>query len=260
MRQEITSRKNPIIKNAAALAGSAEKRKETGLFLCEGARLCYDAAVSDVSVKIVFATETALQKYAEYIQTIEEQAGEFYLIPDSVASLLSQTKNTQGVFCVCSAPSFESESLDGKMLVLENIQDPANLGTILRTAEAFGVNQVVLLGSRQDPCSPKVLRASMGAVFRQHIIMAEDVSAFFTELEKMHIETYAAIPVPEGILLGQCEFPENAAVFIGNEGNGLEEETIQKCRKKLTIPMRGRAESLNAAAAASILLWELTKK
>ena len=169
--REITSRQNKLVRRAAALGEDAAARREQGLFLCEGARLCQDAALSGVEVEACFFTRRGEERYGQYLQPVLERAREAYRVEDHVAQLLSSTKNGQGVFCLCRRPEglgagLSGRELSGPCLVLEQLQDPGNLGTVLRTAEALGVGQVFLLGECCDPLSPKVLRASMGAVFR----------------------------------------------------------------------------------------------
>lgn len=261
----ITSRKNPLIRAAAGLGASAQARREQGAFLCEGARLCGDAARSGVGIDTCFFTPGARDKYAAYLEPIWERAGEAYQIEDHVAALLSGTKSTQGVFCVCRRPPTLREGLEGftpghSCLVLENLQDPGNLGTILRTAEALGVQAVFLLGEGCDPLSPKALRASMGAVFRLGLWQVVSAGQAVETLHRFGYETYAAVPDSGARPVTEIDFTAGRhAVFIGNEGNGLRPETGALCRGRVTIPMGGRAESLNAAAAATILLWELRR-
>lgn len=167
--EAITSRQNKVVREAAELLSSAGERRKRRQFLCEGARLCEDAARSGVEILRCFVTEGAREKYAHYLRPVLAASGESYRIADHVAGLLSSTKHPQGVFCQCRWPRSLQEPparRETSCAVLEDLQDPGNLGTILRTAEALGVSQVCLLGECCDPLSPKALRASMGAVFR----------------------------------------------------------------------------------------------
>ncbi len=261
----IASRQNQLVRKAAALAKSADDRRKEGLFLCEGARLCRDAALSGVSVQACFFTEQALEKYRDYLEPIFRVCRERYLVSGPVAGLLSSTKTPQGVFCLCGFPGTLQTGIIGfaprkSCLVLENLQDPGNLGTTLRTAEALGVSRVFLLGDCCDPLSPKVLRASMGAVFRT-VPAVERSPARLAELLKGYgYALHAAVPDSSARKVTEVDFSQGLhAVFVGNEGNGLTEETAALCNDKVTIPMGGRAESLNASAAATILLWEMCR-
>jgi len=262
---QITSRKNPLIRAAAQLAASAESRQSRREFLCEGARLCEDAARSGLDISTCFFTRSAQAKYGTYLQSVLSCAQEAYLVEDHVASLLSGTKSTQGIFCVCKWPPALMEGVAGlgsvrSCLVLENLQDPGNLGTILRTAEALGVGRVFLLGGCCDPLSPKALRASMGAVFRVAFVQEPSATHLAKLLHAHGFGLHAAVPDSGARKVTEIEFAQGShAVFIGNEGSGLTPETCALCDDRVTIPMAGRAESLNAAAAATILLWELQR-
>lgn len=259
---KITSRQNPLVKAAAQLAASAQARREQGLFLCEGARLCEDCARSGVWIETCFFTQEAGQKYAGYLAAVLKAAREAYQVEGHVAQLLSTTKSPQGIFCVCKSPAAHALgcTLGGPVLVLENLQDPGNLGTILRTAEALGVGQVSLLGDCCDPYSPKVLRASMGAVFRLSLAAEASAGQLVQALRGQGYRLHGAVPDRAAHPVTEMDFTKGAhALFIGNEGTGLTKETIALCDGLVTIPMAGRAESLNAAAAATILLWELQR-
>lgn len=247
--QEITSRKSALVREAA--------KPGEGLFLAEGARLCRDAAESGIEILQMLFTQAAREKYPDYLQAIAEVCNARYQIAGHVAPLLAETKNTQGVFCLCRIPKEENAALSGKILVLEGLQDPANLGAILRTAEALGIARVLLLGSGANPYGGKALRASMGAVFRMRPVWIPRRAALFSMLREAGIKTFAAVPRNGRDF--SVPFPENAAVLVGNEGNGLTPETIAACDACTTIPMQGRAESLGAAAAAGIIMWEMMR-
>lgn len=256
---KITSRKNKEIKFAAEIASSAKARQENKLFFVEGARLCEDAAKSGVKITKLFVTESAKNKYEKYLKSVLNVVDEVFEIEEHIVQLLAQTKNSQAVFCLCEIPKIEENiKVLGKWAALENIQDPSNLGTIMRTAEALGVTGLILI-SGCDSFSPKTVRASMGAVFRMQILTASNLE----ELSKINgiveMESLAAVPASSSEKLGKINFSKNTLLFIGNEGNGLTEQAIDFCKRKITIPMTGRAESLNAAAAAAICLWEITK-
>ncbi len=255
----IESRQNRTVKTAAELGASANARREAGMFLAEGARLCEDAAKSGLTLKTAFFTEEALAKYADYAAAVIAKAEDSYIVKPHVAELLSQTKHTQGVFCVCEMPHHDSLSFTGKYLVLENVQDPSNLGAVMRTAEAVGISAIILTGGGCDVFSPKVLRASMGAAFRIRVFELESSLELIEAAKQESIKTFASVSDANAASIRETVFPESALVFIGNEGNGLPESTIAACDERITIPMSGRAESLNAAAAAAIIIWEMTR-
>jgi TrmH family RNA methyltransferase len=263
MPELITSRKNEIIKHAARLCSSAEYRREQGLFVAEGARLCGDAVQSDVAVKFLFFTEQAGKKYGDYLDLIQGKAEKIYQIEPHVAELLSETKTPQGVFCVCemqkSAQDITKLDSGCHYLALENIQDPANLGAVLRTAEALGVGGVILVGSCCDIYSPKVLRASMGAVYRLPFYFSDSMKQAADFLNAKGFTTLAAVPDDRAMRITDIRFENPTVIAVGNEGNGLTQEAMEVCTHRVTIPMLGRAESLNASASAAILMWEMMR-
>ncbi|MBW7573566.1 TrmH family RNA methyltransferase [Caproiciproducens faecalis] len=264
MPELITSRQNEIIKRAARLSSAADFRREQGLFLVEGARLCRDAAQSGVCIRTLFYTAQASEKYTEYLGEIQRTAQEIYIVEPHVAALLSDTKTPQGVFCVCQmrAGSDKLENIEPGFhyLALENIQDPANLGAVLRTAEALGIGGVILGGSCCDVYSPKVLRASMGAVFRLPFYLQADLVSAIGLFNKRGFVTLAAVPDSAAQKITSVDFQKPTVLFVGNEGNGLTAAVIAACSGSVTIPMLGRAESLNASASAAILMWEMMRE
>lgn len=268
--EKITSRKSPVVRDAASLLQKAEKRSEAGLFMAEGARLCADAAKSGTEIEICFFTETAEIKYREYLEPVLCAAKKAYCVEEHVAPLLSDTKNPQGIFCVCRMPERTADGLPvgaepdsdrfRRVLVLENVQDPANMGNVLRTAEALGLRHLALVGACCDLYSPKVLRGSMGAVFRLGVEQYPDAETCLTALHGRGIVSLAAVPDSTAVPITAIPFEKGDwAVWIGNEGGGLTEKAICGCAKRITIPMRGRAESFNASTAAAIVLWEMTR-
>ena len=263
IQEMITSRKNALVKEASKLLADASARRKERLFLTEGARLCADAALSGVPVACLFVTQDAMQKYQSYLQPVLACAERSFLVEDHVAQALSSTKSPQGVFCVCRMKDcdlhVENVRPGGRYLALENIQDPANLGSVLRTAEALGIDGVILAGECCDCYSPKALRASMGAVFRLPLFQAENMPEAFAELEQSGFKTFAAVPDEDAVPITSCDFRGGVVVAVGNEGNGLTAEAINASGTKVTIPMKGRAESLNAAASAAILMWEMMR-
>lgn len=258
----IQSRKNELVKEVARLSNSAAFRRQKKRYFLEGARLCGDAAQSGVSVSVLFYTARAKEKYSGYLSPVRRIAEREYEISPQVAELLSETKTPQGIFCVCRmgdkpAPLGDLDPA-GRFLALEDIQDPANLGTVLRTAEALGIRGVILSSDCCDVYSPKVLRASMGAVFRVPLFAAADFPAAVEKMNRAGFSTYAAVPDRSVLPVTQVDFSKQGCVMlIGNEGNGLKPETIRACTRRVTIPMKGRAESLNASASAAILAWEM---
>ena len=146
----------------------------------------------------------------------------------------------------------------GKYILLENVQDPANLGAVSRTAEALGLTGIIVSGGC-DIYSPKALRASMGALLRLSVLETGDITGTIENAKKNGMKTYASVPDSRAVSVTDTDFSGGAIVVVGNEANGVTEETLASCQGTVTIPMAGRAESLNAGAAASILMWEMVR-
>ncbi len=257
----LSSRDNTNIKNTVKLKNSAKFRKKTGLFIAEGLRVCCDALFSGADIETVFVTEDAFLKHPEKISELCEKSTKAFTVTNDIFSHISDTQTPQGVLCVIKTldkvTDFDTIKNGGKFLALENIQDPNNLGTILRSAEAFGVSGVIMSSDCCDIYNPKVVRGSMGAVFRLPFTIANTIPEFLSQ--HPGITSYAAVVDSNAENISKICFDDNCVAVIGNEGNGLSENTVNACDFRITIPMRGKAESLNASTAASIIIWEMIK-
>ena len=184
------------------------------------------------------------------------------MLKDHLFAAVSDTKTPQGVLFVIKrldkSLDFDKIKDNGKVLALETVQDPVNLGTILRTAEAFGIGAVVLTRDCCDVYMSKVVRGSMGAIFRLPVMITDDLPEFIGRFNSFGT-SYAAVLDKASVSLDQCRFDGAVLAVVGNEGNGITPETVKACTHKLYIPMRGEAESLNVSAAASIILWEMIR-
>lgn len=258
--EKITSCGNEKIKNLIKLNASSKERREQGFFALEGARLCFDAAKSGASVESLFYTAEAGEKYASYLEELREKAAKIYEISGEVSRRLSETRSPQGVFCVCRIPENGGEKIktEGCYAVLERVQDPANLGAIARTAEALGISGLVVSGGC-DIYNPKAQRAAMGSLLRLPVITAENLPEFILSCREKGMRAYASTPAADARDIRKIEPSAGEMWLIGNEGAGISEEAAAVCDAKATIPMAGRAESLNASAAAAIILWEAVR-
>ena len=256
--ERITSRTNPGIKAAAALLQSGA-RKESGMFLAEGARLCADAAANGVELETCYFTAEAMEKYPAQTALLQKKSARCFEIAESVADKLADTARPQGIFAVCRKP-LRSLSIrpDGFYVLTDGVQNPDNLGAIARTAEAFGADGLLIAGGC-DPYGPKALRASMGALLRFPVCGVENAAGEARALREAGLRVWAAALTSEAQDLRTVEKTGGAVCVIGNEGNGVSPETLAACSGSVIIPMAGLAESLNAAAAAAVLLWEFTK-
>ena len=258
----ISSKENKRIKYLKKLSSSASFRREEGVFIAEGLRLCSDALDSGADVVSAFFSESFAQKNSGFTEEAALRAQSAFLLRDNIFASVSDTKTPQGVLFLIKRldknPDFDRIKDNGKVLALETVQDPVNLGTILRSAEALGVGAVVLTRDCCDVYSPKVARGSMGALFRLPIYLTGDLPGFIGRFNTFG-KSFAAVLDRDSVSLHDASFDGAVLAVVGNEGNGLTDETVKACTDKLYIPMRGGAESLNVSAAASIILWEMTR-
>ncbi len=255
----IQSRTNAKIKDGCRLTASAKYRREQGLFTLEGLRLCADAAQSGCQVQTLFLTADAEEKGGERLKILLKNAQKIYTVTEEVAEKLSDTVSSQGVFAILQMLPETALAIQkgGKYVVLDTVQNPQNLGAIARTAEAFGVNGLIV-GGGCDRYNPKALRASMGSLLRLPVFETEDLAATVREIGKT-VPTFATVLDCTAESICAQDFSGGAAAIIGNEGNGVSEAVLSAAQKRVTIPMRGNAESLNAAAAATVTVWEMMK-
>ena len=259
--EKITSKANDRVKFAVKIRENSSLRKQEKLFFTEGARLCFDAASSGVEIAELYVTEKALNKYSDYVRLVEEKAERSFVVSEEVAEKLSDTKNNQGVFCLCKMLDKNTNigkiKYNGKYIALENVTNPSNFGAVVRTAEAVGLDGVIVSGGC-DIYNPKSQRAAMGSLFRLDVVQVDDLPPFLSELQEKGMKVYAGVPDSSALKITEADMSGGVVSIIGNEGNGITEETC-KVSTPVTIPMQGRAESLNAAAAASILIWEMMR-
>ena len=254
----ITSRENSLIKLVSSLQDSRKSRKENGLFVLEGLRICKDAFDNGIQFDKLIVSESAFQKLNNDVLLFTKNSLENYKITDSLFKKISDTKSPQGIIALCSLKNLIKQDIDakGKYIALENLSDPSNLGAISRTAEALGVSGIILSDDSCDPFSPKALRVSMGTLLRMPLFIFDD---FRENLKDCGLKVYACVVDSNAEKINSVKFTEGSVVLIGNEANGIEDETKKICDKLITIPMQGRAESLNAAVASSIAMWEMMK-
>jgi len=254
----ITSKENSLIKFISALQTSAKRRQENGAFVLEGLRICSDARENGIRFDKLIISDSAAEKYAEDIRIFSENSEECYKLPDSLFKKISDTASPQGIIAVAKMTKKNITEIDrnGRYIALENLADPSNLGAVARTAEAFGVSGIILSGDGCDPYSPKSLRASMGTLLRMPVFIFND---FAKELCESGLKTFACVVDKDAKNISEIKFSDGCALIIGNEANGITDETKAVADCLITIPMIGKAESLNAAVAASVSMWEMMK-
>ncbi len=261
--EQITSKENGRIKELAKLMRSKKYRQERSAFVTEGLRLSLDALSLPVAIEEVYVTEEVIKKHPKETKQLLEHAGHAAIITPEIAEKIGDTQTTQGVFCVLPMLDNSAQAVrircGGRYIVGVSLQDPGNIGTIVRTAEAFGLDGVVLSSDCPDLYSPKVLRATMGGVFRIPIYLCDKIEGFIQLCQGLRLPVYATALKEDSVPVTMVDLPSGAAVLIGNEGNGLSDELIEQCDQSIIIPMQGNAQSLNAAMAAGIIIWEMSR-
>ena len=246
----ITSRQNPLAVQIRKMTASREARREAGLFPAEGPKLLEEAVKAGVPIHtLVTAQGTELDWEPGPCRRVE--------VPLDLLKSLCDTKSPQGVLFLARMPdTTPPERLEGdRWLVLDGLQDPGNVGTIWRTADALGADGLILVNHCADPFSPKTVRATMGACFRLPVYEAE-AEALPALLERSGLPLYAAALRQDTVDIKTAQL-SRCAVAIGSEGRGVSPELLAMSGQTVKIPMRERCESLNAAAAAAIVLWEM---
>ena len=260
----ITSTANKKIKELVELSAKAKARAAADVFLAEGRKLFMEAPAERITA--VYAEENC---YQEADPAVREKldALSCELVSSEVFRKISDTKTPQGILTVVKQSHYKLHALSNKtdgnaplLLVLEQIQDPGNLGTMLRTAEGAGVTGVIMTRDTADIYSPKTIRSTMGSVYRVPFVVTDDLAETMERLKEAGVRIYAACPASGACVYDEPDYREPSAFLIGNEGNGLREETVKRADQCVTIPMAGQVESLNAAMAAGILLYEAARQ
>ena len=248
-------------KDIKFLMKNKKARDMQGLFVAEGPRLVREAPPE--SVVQVLVSRRFGEEHPEYLDRLRPGTDVVTDIEEGRFASLSDTRTPQGIIAVVKKPVFDMERELGVacplLMVLESLQDPGNAGTILRTGEAAGVTAVFLTDDSADLYNPKTTRATMGSVYRVPHFYVPDAAALLKELERRDIASYAA-HLRGSSEYTDCSYRGGTAFVIGNEGRGLSEETAQAAGTRIRIPMMGRVESLNAAMASCVLMFEAQRQ
>lgn len=252
----ISSKTNEKIKAVRKLADK-KYRTQFGQFVLEGHKLVYDYIRAGGTPTQLFVAEDVTEKYSGIIENAN--CKEVYAVPRSLYMFISGETAPQGILAVCPMPKDVGSFGSGKTVILESLRDAGNLGTVIRTATAMGIDNIVLSSDCADIYNPKTLRAAMGALFFANIVIVNELVDFVSTLTKQGRRVFAAMPSGNALDVRCLSLGGNDCVVIGNEGNGISAELAECCTANITIPMGGETESLNASAAASILMWELVR-
>jgi TrmH family RNA methyltransferase len=266
----VTSRQNRIVVDAVKLLDK-KAREKAGCFRFDGFKLFAEALEKGVEISRVLVCESKLERACELLENGNADTRDISVtvLSDDLFLKVSEEQAPEGIVCVANFLSKHKLKADfnsiealareesRRILLLESVRDPGNLGTIIRSAAAFGVDTLVLSGDCADIYNPKTLRGAMGALFKVEVLRTQNLVEAIETLKKHGRNIYAAALDKNAVRLDETSFSTRDAAVIGNEGHGLSEAVIQACGKSLYIPMEDGSESLNAAVAASVIMWSM---
>lgn len=249
MSEKITSRANPLMTHIRKLAASRSYRRETGEYLADGVKLLEEAARWGAPITaVVYTAGTALPPLPQGARLVE--------VPRDVMASISPMEAPQGALFTARTPDTAlPDRLTGRRyLALEGVQDPGNVGTALRTADAFGADGAILLPGCADPFNHKTVRSTMGAAFRLPVYACA-LEELISRLREAGLPLVASALRADAVDVRQADL-RRGVILVGSEGRGLSREALGACDTAVRLPMEARCESLNAAVAAGLLLWE----
>lgn len=250
LMENITSRKNRIICHFRSIAGDREYRYSCGEYVCDGLKTLREALHCGAQLCCVLWKEKAEE--VELPESVVQ-----YTAPAELFEYASPLKSSGGPVFTVKMPKRDENFKLERAIVLENLQDPGNVGTVIRTANAFNIDAVILVGACADLYNPKTVRASMGAIFRQRVLTMS-IAELDELMQKQALPLFGAALSDKAADLRNVEI-HRACVSIGSEGRGLSPELLDVCGGEIIIPMNPESESLNAAVAASVIMWEMSK-
>lgn len=258
----ITSTSNARVKRLGNLIKKKKVRDAEKVYIVEGIRMFKE--VPKEELREVYVSESFYKKEKDVIEEVLQGSSvKPELLTDSVYAHISDTKSPQGILCVIDQKEYTLEKIiredNPHMIVLEHLQDPGNLGTIFRTAEAAGVTGIIMDKGCVDIYNPKTIRSTMGAIYRVPFVYVDDLHLAINKLKEKDISVYAA-HLEESVDYDEPDYTKGCAFLIGNEGNGLTKETADLADSYIKIPMAGQVESLNAAIAATVLMFEVSRQ
>ena len=253
----ITSTVNARVKRLVNLGKKAKLRYSEGVFLVEGLKMFMEAPPE--WVKEIYVSESFLEKNpSEKLKNMK-----YEMVSDEVFQKISDTQTPQGVLCVMKMPEYKLEDLLDKkhmlFILLEDIQDPGNLGTMFRAGEGAGIDGVIMTKNTVDIFNPKVVRSTMGSIYRIPFVITDDILKTIADLKACGVTVYAA-HLKESVDYDLQDYTKSTAFLIGNEAGGLKRETADIADCYIKIPMKGQVESLNAAVASSVLMYEAARQ
>ncbi len=259
----ITSANNNMVKEVKSLK-QKKNREEKGRFFIEGLRFVSEALEESWQIETIILSDSFClnESNKQLISLISDRKFNCYTVTDKIFGELSETSTPQGILAVMQTKMFEISDIikaGSFMVILDSIQDPGNLGTIIRTADAAGAGGILMSKGCVELFNPKVLRSTMGSVFHLPIVVDCDLSESIQTLKEYGIKAYAAHLSGE-LSYFECNLRENCAIIVGNEANGISDDVANIADVLVKIPMPGKAESLNASVAAGILMYEAVRQ
>lgn len=254
----ITSTGNARVKNVIQLQTRARARKDSRQFVAEGFRMVSEAPAD--RIVSIYASETFARCNSGYMSTIQVP---YEMVSDNVFAQMSDTRTPQGILAVIKMAEYGIVDIiahdKGLYVIVENLQDPGNLGTIIRMSEAAGVDGIIMSPNTVDIYNPKTIRSTMGSLYRVPFVYADDFAGTLEQMKSKGVELYAA-HLEGSVEYTEPDYTKASAFVIGNEGNGLTDAVTNICSNRIRIPMAGKVESLNAAIAASVLTFEAARQ
>lgn len=254
----ITSTGNARVKNVIQLQTRARARKDSRQFVAEGFRMVSEAPAD--RIVSIYASETFARCNSGYMSTIQVP---YEMVSDNVFAQMSDTRTPQGILAVIKMAEYGIGDIIAHdnclYVIVENLQDPGNLGTIIRMSEAAGVDGIIMSPNTVDIYNPKTIRSTMGSLYRVPFVYADDFAGTLEQMKSKGVELYAA-HLEGSVEYTEPDYTKASAFVIGNEGNGLTDAVTNICSNRIRIPMAGKVESLNAAIAASVLTFEAARQ
>lgn len=255
----ITSKTNTQVKNIEALIKKSKERRKQNKFIVEGSKMVQEAPASWISK--IYVSETYAKQNEKWIQSLKDTPWE--VLSDAVFGAVSDTQTPQGILAIVDIPSYELDTLLQKenplLLVIDSIQDPGNLGTMMRTAEGAGVTGVIMNRTTVDLFNPKTVRSTMGSIYRMPFVIVEELEQAIETMKQRGVAVYAA-HLKGTQMYDAYDYTKASAFMIGNEGNGLSDSVAACADVYIRIPMEGQVESLNAAISAALLTYEANRQ
>lgn len=259
----ITSTSNQQMKQLTALLKKSKERKEKGLFVVEGTKMVAEAPAQWVQMIYISQTYESAPEHKDFLNSLKKKGIAYEVVADNVFKAISDTQTPQGILALVKIPVYTLEQMLQKdkthLLILESIQDPGNLGTMIRTGEGAGITGIIMNKTTVDLFNPKTIRSTMGSIYRVPFYITENLEETLKFLKENGVNLLAA-HLKGTVSYDEADYTTSTGFLIGNEGNGLSDEIADLAAQYIRIPMEGKVESLNAAISATLLMYEANRQ